>query len=183
MTIEKDGTGELHVDVEAFGAQHPGLNERLLLEPARVALARHGTSPRPMDFVVQQKPSRGTVAFAPPDPRSADTLQHEQFTELGAVVMAGLLLHARLAMQITRVTRRGSRVDYFVGRSPGAQEGVMEVKGRHDEMVEALASRASVQLSKSIYVGPPFRMPGFIAVTRVHPQGASLVRREYPREK
>lgn len=184
MTAKNGESSALHLNVEAFGAQqHPGLNEQLLVEHARVALAKHGVSPRAMDFLIERTRSCGTVAFSLPDPRSTNTLQAKQFTELGAVVMAGLLLHDRLGLQITRVTECGSRVDYFVGRSPGAQEGVLEVKGRDDEAVEVLAARASSQLAKSPYVGPAFRMPGFVAVTRFSPHAASLVRREHPSGK
>lgn len=180
MTTSDAKSSALHLDVEVFGAQHPAMNAQLLVEHARVALAKHGLSPRTMDFVVEREQKNGTVAFASPDPRSASTLQEKLFTELGAVVMAGLLLRARFGLQLTRATRCGSRVDYFVGRSPSAQEGVVEVKGRDAEAVETLAARASDQLAQSIYVGPAFRLPGFVAVTRFRPQAASLVRCEHP---
>lgn len=180
MTIASSKSDELHLDVESFEAQHPAVNGRLLVEHARVALAKHGASPRSMTFLVERVRASGKVAFASPDPRSANTLQQKLFTETGAVVMAGLLFQARLGLQITRVAPCGSRVDYFVGRSPGAQEAVVEVKGREDEPIETLASRASAQLAKSVYVSPAFHLAGFIAVTRFGPTPESLVRREHP---
>lgn len=174
------GPEDAHLDVESFGRQHPAMNPQLLLEHARVALSKHGVSPREVTVTFDRAIRRGTVAFRMPEVTSANTLQEKTFTELGAVVMAGLLLHRQRGLQLTRATRCGSRVDYFVGRSPGSQEGVVEVKGRDVESVESLAERARSQLSRSFYMHAGYNLPGYVAVTRFAPMAASLVRLELP---
>ena len=73
------------------------------------------------------------VRFGKPHPRSANTLEREDFVEKGAIVLAGLLLAHFERKQITRVVRRGSRVDYFVGERPGDFRWILEVSGTDAE--------------------------------------------------
>lgn len=165
----------LALDVEAFPEAHPAINGHMLLEQARTALARYGGSPALFEVLWAGQTLPAQVSFRPPDPRSADTLQRPAFVEHGAVVMAGLVMRATEGLQITRVTRRGSRVDYFVGREPGEQLGILEVGGTDEESLTALRTAKRAQLLESYYRRPPFQMAGYVSTTRfARPQASAL---------
>jgi hypothetical protein len=165
----------LVLDVEELPRRHPAINAQLLLEHARVALASHGASPSPIDIHWRGQTLPARVHFQQPDPRSALTLQRPTFVELGAVVLAGLVLPATSGLQLTRVTPRGSRVDYFVGHQPGDLGGILEVGGTDRGSLAEVRGEKQAQLRESPYLRPPFCLPGYVSVTRfARPAASSL---------
>jgi hypothetical protein len=103
------------------------------------------------------------------------TLQRPDFIEYGAIVLAGLVLSATEGLMITRVTRRGSRVDYFVGRQPGDQEAILEVGGTDSGSLASLRGSKQAQLRESFYAGPPLSLPGYVSATRFAQPAASAL--------
>ncbi len=161
------------VGIESFGGEHPEMNPVLLLESARVALAKHQRSPASFVFHDGDKTSSSAqVHFGDPDPRSVRTFEREAFVEVGAIVMAGLLLRQFEGKRITRVVGRGKRVDYFVGEHPQDFRWIMEVGGTDEGGLGAVRSKKHDQLAQS-----PYRQykDGFVAVTRFAPQAASAL--------
>jgi hypothetical protein len=105
-------------DVEVFAALHPGI-----IMFARAALSRHGGAPRSFSALRDGTACPASFSFATPDVRTEKTYEREKIVELGAIVLAGLLLHAWKGKQLTRVCKRGSRVDYFVGENRAISAG------------------------------------------------------------
>jgi len=164
------------LDVEDFARLHPALNGPLLLEHARCALAAfHGS---PASFQVHQgdaAPHTAAVTFGTPHPHSAATLEREDFVEKGAIVLAGLLLFHFEKKQITRVVRRGTRVDYFVGEQPGDFRWILEVSGTDTASFASRRQEKWEQLRDSIYHRPPYSKDGFVSVTRFAPVAATAL--------
>jgi hypothetical protein len=162
--------------VEEFPRLHPALHAPLLVEHARVALAAHHASPA--SFQVHRGDAPGLAAvvhFDRPHPLSADTLEREDFVEKGAIVLAGLLLARFEGKQITRVVRRGARVDYFVGERPGDFRWIVEVSGTDAESFASRRREKRDQLGDSLYHRPPHSKDGFVAVTRFAPVAATAL--------
>lgn len=159
--------------IETFAEQHPAMNADLLVEPARVALARYHASPADFTFCRNERKCLAKVTFESPDPRSEHTLEREDFVEKGAIVVAGILLQQFEGKQITRVLPRGSHVDYFVGDSVGDTRWILEVGGTDEESFAGLRSRKRRQLEGSPYRQAPHRKSGFVSVTRFAPAAAS----------
>ncbi len=165
----------LKLTIEAFLTNHQAMNGSLLVEPARAALMRHHTSPAPFQLQHASKARSAEVHFENPDPRSSNTLEREDIVEKGAIVLAGLLLTQFQKKQITRVVRRGSRVDYFVGKEPGDFGWILEVSGTDSGNITALLGQKREQLLESYYRQPPHSKDGFVAVTRFAPQATSIL--------
>jgi len=157
----------LILDVEEFADLHPALNGLLLLEHARVALAGYHTSPTSFQLY-RGEGAVLTVAvrFGKPHPLSAETLGREDFVEKGAIVLAGLLLARFEGKQITRVVRRGAKVDYFVGEQSGDYRWILEVSGTDAESFASRRLEKREQLRKSLYHRLPHSKDGFVSVTR-----------------
>lgn len=167
---------DIDVTVESFGEVHPEMNPILLVEYARVALAKYHQSPGSFDFHhgdTVRCPAK--VHFGSPDPRSESTLEREDFVEKGAIVMAGLLLTQFEGKRITRVVGRGPHVDYFVGECPQDFRWIMEVGGTDAGGLGSVRSRKHNQLAKSLYRQTPHNKDGFVAVTRFAPQAATAL--------
>lgn len=159
--------------IETFAEQHPAMNAELLVEPARVALARYHTSPADFVFWHGQVKCLAKVVFGFPDPRSEHTLERGDFVEKGAIVLAGILLQQFERKQITRVLKRGSHVDYFVGDHPGDTRWILEVGGTDEQNFTALRNEKRRQLEGSPFRFAPHGKDGFVAVTRFAPAAAS----------
>ncbi|HXE73025.1 MAG TPA: hypothetical protein VNO81_10225 [Candidatus Nitrosotenuis sp.] len=162
--------------VEDFPAGHPGINGQLFVEEARVALSRHHTSPAP--FEVRHSGSgnhSARVHFAEPDPRSAHSRELHRFAEDGAIVVAGLLLGQFEGLQLVRTVPRGQRVDYFVGRTPFEETGVVEISGTFERPIQQLLRDKRYQLGRSPHRQGPTPMPGYVAVTRFAPEAVSVL--------
>jgi hypothetical protein len=165
--------GVIAVTIETFAEQHPAMNAELLLEPARVALARYHASPADFAFCHDEEECPAKVTFDLPDPRSENTLEREDFVEKGAIVVAGMLLQQFERKQITRVLRRGDHVDYFVGDFDGDTRWILEVGGTDEQSFAGLRNRKRRQLEGSHYRQAPHRKDGFVSVTRFAPAAAS----------
>jgi hypothetical protein len=152
-------------DVEAFAALHSAMDPGIVMF-ARAALSRHGGPPRSFSALRDGVACPASFSFAAPDQRTEKTYERERMVELGAVVLAGLLLHAWEGKQLTRVCKRGSRVDYFVGDNPGEERWVLEVGGTDDGSHQAKRTEKRKQLEDSLYRRAPFRMDGFVGATR-----------------
>jgi len=157
------------LDIEAFGAGQPALNPDLLVEHARVALARYHESPAGFAVCTGADEHPATVVFGRPDPRSGATLERERFVENGAIVMAGIVLNRFERKQITRVLKRGRHVDYFVGDMPDDFRWILEVGGTDERNFTTLRSEKRAQLEGSPYRLPPHSKDGFVSVTRFAP--------------
>ncbi len=144
---------------------HPEMHPSIA-DFARAALGRHGASPRSFKALRDGIPHPAAVSFAPPDGRMMATYERETIVEYGAIVLAGLLLGAWESKQITRVCRRGSRVDYFVGEAPGDQRWILEVGGTDDGSHQARRTEKRKQMEDSPYRRGPFRKGGFVSATR-----------------
>jgi hypothetical protein len=152
-------------DVEVFAALHPAMDPGIIMF-ARAALSRHGGAPRSFSALRDGTACPASFSFATPDVRTEKTYEREKIVELGAIVLAGLLLHAWKGKQLTRVCKRGSRVDYFVGENPGDQRWILEVGGTDDGNHQAKRTEKRKQLEDSPYRRAPFQMDGFVGATR-----------------
>jgi hypothetical protein len=138
-----------------------------------VALGSQGGSPRLFSARRGDVRHEASISFAPPDARVVDTYERERHVEFGAIVLAGLLLDAWENKQITRVTKRGSRVDYFVGESPNDHRWVLEVGGTDDGSHQAKRTEKLRQLRESPYRRGPLKKGGFVGVTRFGEPGVT----------
>ena len=160
-------------DIKSFAGAHPGLNADLFEEYARVALSRFHRSPAAFTFCVSEVNYPAFVEFDLPDARSEASLERERFVEVGAIVLAGLLLQIFENKQITRVVGRGKRVDYFVGEEPGDFRWILEVGGTDQGSFASLRRTKRQQLEESPYRRGLDHKDGFVSVTRFAPSAAS----------
>jgi len=160
--------------VERFLEDHPAMHDSLVAF-ARAALAFENGSPCEHALHHVGTAYNAATHFGIADPKVANTYQREVIVEYGAVVIAGLILHKLQNLRLTRVTRRGSRVDYFVGTNPGDQLGILEVSGTDEGRPEDRIKTKRGQLLESPYRKPPFSLHGWAAVTRFAPPLTSVV--------
>lgn len=93
------------------------------------------------------------------------TYQGATLTEFAALAVACILCHER-NLEITEVTRRGEKVDYWLGE----RESLLEVSGTRDGDLEQLCDRkATQQLLRN-----PFGKAGFVCVARFERPAARL---------
>jgi hypothetical protein len=156
----------MRLDVEAFGGQHPAMDADSLVKSARAALGKHDPSPRAIDVRANNLHADATIFFNAPDSRTENTFQRPVLVENGAIVVAGLVLNELHNLQLSRATRRGSRVDYFVGPTSGSEHAILEVSGTDSGALPALLQRKRTQLHASHFRKPPFCKPGYVSVTR-----------------
>lgn len=84
-----------------------------------------------------------------------NTYQAPVLTEFAALGLACILTHLRAKLEITEVTRRGERVDYWLGD----KEFVLEVSGTHGGSLETLCKDKTDQLRLN-----PFEKDGYVCV-------------------
>lgn len=159
--------------IKSFAGAHLALNADLFEEYARVALSRFHRSPATFTFCTGDVHYPACVEFDVPDSRSEGSLEREKFVELGAIVMAGILLQELEHKQITRVVPRGERVDYFVGEKLGDFRWILEVGGTDQGSFESKRRTKRQQLMESPYRQAPYCKDGFVSVTRFAPPAAS----------
>jgi hypothetical protein len=165
----------VNLDIKIFAKSHSHLNPALLVEHARVVLRRHHTPPEALFELHARSKGRARVRFTPPDIRSIRTLQPRDFTEKGAVVMAGLLLTALEGKVITMVAEVGDRVDYFAGEKPDECRWILEVSGTETGSATDRHREKKEQLRRSRYTAYPFLMDGLVSVTRFAPSAVSTL--------
>ena len=95
-----------------------------------------------------------------------NTYQAPLLTEYAALAVACILCQCRARLEITEVTRRGEKVDYWLGD----RELLLEVSGIQSGNLESLCdSKSTAQLQKN-----PFRMDGYVCVCRFDEPEARL---------
>lgn len=98
--------------------------------------------------------------------RCVNTYQEPVLTEFAALGLACVLVHARAGLEITEVTRRGDKVDYWLGD----RELLLEVSGCTDCDLEQLCTdKADNQLKQN-----PFKRDGYVCVVNFTSGAARL---------
>ena len=104
--------------------------------------------------------------------RCLKTYQTSVLTEFAALAVACILVNRRAGLEITEVTRRGDKVDYWIGD----RDLLIEVSGTQSGDLAALCdSKAKDQLLKN-----PFKKDGFVCVSRFRSPAARLWYYKYP---
>jgi hypothetical protein len=94
------------------------------------------------------------------------TYQEPILTEYAALGLACMLIHSRLRMQLTEVTRRGDKVDYWLGD----KELLLEVGGRHECDLDSFCEeKAQDQLLQN-----PYERDGYVFVAEFQRARAKL---------
>ncbi len=95
-----------------------------------------------------------------------NTYQEPVLTEYAALGLACILVHCRPGLEITEVTRRGDKVDYWLGD----RELLLEVSGAQQCDLDALCrKKAEEQLLQN-----PFERDGYVCVTDFSTQQVRL---------
>lgn len=98
--------------------------------------------------------------------RCLNTYQEGRITEYAALGLACILVERRSNLEITEVTRRGDKVDYWLG----SRELLLEVSGAQECDIERLCSeKAEGQLLPN-----PFRKSGYVCVADFSTRRARL---------
>jgi hypothetical protein len=98
--------------------------------------------------------------------RRINTYQEHTLTEHAALGLACMLVHHRLGMQLTEVTYRGEKVDYWLGD----KEFVIEVGGRQEcDLDQFCEQKATEQLRTN-----PFERDGYVCVAEFSTARAKL---------
>lgn len=98
--------------------------------------------------------------------RSLNTYQDGRITEYAALGLACILVRRRSKLEITEVTRRGDKVDYWLGD----RELLLEVSGSQDCDVERLCEEKAEQ---QLLVNP-FEKSGYVCVADFSTKRARL---------
>jgi hypothetical protein len=83
------------------------------------------------------------------------TYQDPVITEFATLGLACILVARRAGLEITEVTRRGEKADYWLGN----KEALLEVSGQEEGNLETLCEAKAVQLKAN-----PFGKSGFVCV-------------------
>jgi hypothetical protein len=93
------------------------------------------------------------------------TYQEPVITEFATLGLACILVAKRTGLEITEVTRRGDRADYWLGD----REFLLEVSGQQVGNIDALCREKADQL-----LGNPFDKPGYVCVAIYDRRSARL---------
>jgi hypothetical protein len=88
-----------------------------------------------------------------------NTYQAPVITEYATLGLACVLLTHRASLEITEVTRRGERVDYWIGDENAPRRYVLEVGGQQHGSLEELCDEKTIQLRDN-----PWARDGFVCV-------------------
>jgi hypothetical protein len=91
-------------------------------------------------------------------------------TEFATLGLACLLTTDRLQLEVTEVTRRGQRVDYWVGD----REYVLEVSGQQNGNLATLHQNKLDQLRQN-----PFQKDGFVCVANYNQKKVEFWHHDY----
>ena len=95
-----------------------------------------------------------------------NTYQSPILTEFATLAVACILCQCRAGIEITEVTRRGEKVDYWLGD----RELLLEVSGTQEGNIDSLCTtKATEQLQAN-----PFRKDGYVCVARFENPEARL---------
>jgi hypothetical protein len=104
-----------------------------------------------------------------------NTYQDTVITEFAALAVACVLCSSKAGLQVTEVTKRGEKVDYWLGD----RAYVLEVSGTIAGDLNAIAAtKATNQLQSN-----PFDKDGYVCVARFHDPEARLWFYKYPNDK
>lgn len=88
-----------------------------------------------------------------------NTYQEPVLTEFATLGLACVLLTNYTSFSISEVTRRGERVDYWIGDDQNRKRFVLEVGGQQNGPIDGLSTSKTTQLQDN-----PWKRPGFICV-------------------
>ena len=91
--------------------------------------------------------------------KCSNTYQEPVLTEFATLGLACVLLARHTTLTISEVTRRGERVDYWIGDAGNRKRLVLEVGGEQSGSIETLSDEKAKQLAEN-----PWRRPGYICV-------------------
>jgi hypothetical protein len=97
--------------------------------------------------------------------RMVKTYQKPVITEFATLGLACMLVSERARLQITEVTRRGEKADYWLGD----KRFLLEVSGQESGSLEDLCTRKAAQLSEN-----PFGKSGYVCVANYDRRSARL---------
>ena len=97
--------------------------------------------------------------------RCVNTYQEPVLTEYAALGVACVLVRSFADLEITEVTRRGERADYWLGQ----KEFLLEVSGQQAGILSNLRDEKAAQLRAN-----PFGKSGFVCVAHFGERTASL---------
>lgn len=97
------------------------------------------------------------------------TYQDGVLTEFATLGLACILLSRHTQFRISEVTRRGERVDYWIGDDQVSKRYVLEVGGLQAGSIEALTAEKAEQLNAN-----PWNSSGFICVAIYRASAARL---------
>jgi hypothetical protein len=97
--------------------------------------------------------------------QTVKTYQDPVITEFATLGLACILVSERAGMEITEVTRRGEKADYWLGD----KKLLLEVSGQQSGNLEDLCAEKAVQLR-----GNPFKKDGFVCVANYQERFARL---------
>lgn len=100
-----------------------------------------------------------------------NTYQDPDLTEMAALAVACALMTNRAKLEITEVTRRGDRADYWIGD----RESMLEVSGQQQGNLEKLRDEKADQLLDN-----PYGKSGFVCVSNFAGRQAYLWHYEAP---
>lgn len=101
--------------------------------------------------------------------KCVNTYQEPVLTEFATLGLACILLELHTPFRITEVTRRGERVDYWIGDDQVRRRYVLEVSGQQTGSTDALFDAKTLQLQKN-----PMGRSGFVCVATYHQANARL---------
>ena len=93
------------------------------------------------------------------------TYQDPVITEYATLGLASILVSESAGLEITEVTRRGEKADYWLGD----KQLLLEVSGQQSGDLDDLCSQKAAQLREN-----PFRKPGFVCVANYDQRSARL---------
>lgn len=91
--------------------------------------------------------------------KCSNTYQEPVLTEFATLGLACVLLTRHTKLTISEVTRRGERVDYWIGDAGNRKRFVLEVGGEQSGSVDTLSDEKAKQLAEN-----PWGRAGYICV-------------------
>jgi len=97
--------------------------------------------------------------------QAINTYQEPVITEFATLGLACILVERRTGLEITEVTRRGEKADYWLGD----KQMLLEVSGQQAGDIDGLCSEKAGQLLDN-----PFNKPGYVCVATYDKRTARL---------
>lgn len=169
MADPQSGTHENSVHIDTLHEAHPAIRAEDWRSPLVARLLDDGQyADGNCGLDVSYRPAMGAAAnshvrlvwsgLASDYKRCLNTYQDPQLTEFAALAVACILCASKAGLQITEVTRRGEKVDFWLGD----RALLLEVSGTKAGNLDTLCTeKATEQLQVN-----PFGRDGFVCVTR-----------------